>query len=64
VKPTDEFGGPEESVPERDRFADCSKTGPGVSREEAMMEIPDWLLHEEPVVTGSRVTLQKDMPRG
>lgn len=60
----DEYGGPEESVPERDAYADCSRTGPGPSRESTMMEIPAWCHAPQPIVTGSRDTLDKDTPAG
>jgi hypothetical protein len=60
----DEYGGPKETVPERDAFADASRTGPGPSRESAMMDIPDYLLHAEAVPTGWAGGLKKDRPAG
>ena len=60
----DGYRGPEETMPERDAMADCSRTGPPVTREDAMTDIPPWAHAPQPVPTGNRETLAKDRPAG
>lgn len=60
----DEYGGPEEAMAERDMFADCSCDGPGPTRESAMFNIPDHLLHAELVVNGNMAGRKKERPAG